>query len=949
VDKSPNKENLSNDPAMVRSILDAVINLPGDIIIFTIDRNFCYAAFNENYRKYISETFDIQIEIGMSFLDVFKNYRDVTKEKSNFERALLGTEFSQVGNYTGTHNDLYYKDIYKPVFDKNRNVVGVSVFYTNITERKRQDRMLSVLLNISEDIISVESLEDYISGIRFKLSKFIDTRNFFVALYDENSDTYSFPFYVDLFDKIDQFSPLDIKNSLTDYVRRTGKPLLVNEQTETELAKTEKIVLVGTQSPSWLGVPLIINKKTIGVMVVQSYDKQGMYGEHDFELMNFVSGHIARAVDRKKRETELKELTERLKYVQSIAKLGHWEMDPRKGTILLSEEAREIYGLEETGWLPVVKLYRLFFEDDMERMRNAMKRLGEEKDFYDEEFRIRNRKTGNLIYIHSRAEYRKGGKGFYSKITGMVQDITKQHLDKIELQKAKEKAEESDKLKTAFLANMSHEIRTPMNAIMGFSKLLADKELTNQTGKQYADYIYSGAVNLLKIINDILDVAKIEAGQLTIKLKTCRINTILDEIYLSFEQQKKSQEKGHIQFIVKKNREDKDFAVKTDPLRLRQILLNLIGNALKFIEKGSIEFGYYFKNGKFIYFYVKDTGIGIPEDKRDLIFSRFGQIEGDKIKNPGGTGLGLSISKHLVEGLGGQIEMESTIDVGTIFTFSIPFLQPDAEIEHEDKNLEMIHQTIDGVELLIVEDNKVNQVLIADILKQTGRNISFEFADNGKQAIEKFHAQKFDLIFMDIRLPDQDGYFITRYIRKHEKPGHRVPIVGLSAHAMKEAKEEGLAAGMDDFITKPFLSEELFYVIQKYAGKQIPEVFYEKPEQITPNTYAEKSPFNPESLIKLYKNNPEKLRNIIKLYTENIQEQLLKLQTFYEQKDYMRIKLTAHSIKTAFRYLGNEQGAEIAVSIEKDAEIKETVSSKIFKINKIWAETKTETDKYLKS
>jgi CheY-like chemotaxis protein/nitrogen-specific signal transduction histidine kinase/HPt (histidine-containing phosphotransfer) domain-containing protein len=530
----------------------------------------------------------------------------------------------------------------------------------------------------------------------------------------------------------------------------------------------------------------------------------------------------------------------------------------------------------------------------------------------------------------------------------MVQDITKQHLDKIELKKAKEKAEEADNLKSAFLANMSHEIRTPMNAIMGFSKLLTEKELPQQTRKQYADFIYTGAVNLLKLINDILDVAKIEAGQLTIRVKPCRINPILDELYSAFEQQKISTGKSHITLTPVKAVTDNGFAIMTDPLRLRQILTNLLGNALKFVEKGYIKFGYEIVNDKTLKFFVQDTGIGVPLDKRDLIFSRFGQIEGGKIKNPGGTGLGLSISKHLVEMLGGKIDMQSVINKGTTFWFTLPYVAAEGTDQKEDEHFVFNPLSIDGLKLLIVEDNKVNQTLIADVLTQAASNITFDFADDGAQAIERYNTAKYDLIFMDVRLPDQDGYSVTKTIRNIEQGSRRTPIIGLSAHAMKEAKEEGLEAGMDDFISKPFQTEELFYIIQKFAGRKVYQQYYDKTERKI-ETPVDYKLFNPAPLLQLYKNNPEKLRNIIKLYSENLEEQLAKLRNFIGIADFERAKITAHGVKTALRYLGIEKGAEIAAETERACAKKESDLSMINEIDTLWQKAKPEINQFLKN
>jgi PAS domain S-box-containing protein len=265
------------------------------------------------------------------------------------------------------------------------------------------------------------------------------------------------------------------------------------------------------------------------------------------------------------------------------------------------------------------------------------------------------------------------------KITGTVgitRDITKQIMAEKKLAEAKRKAEEADKLKSAFLANMSHEIRTPMNAILGFSELLNDNELTEEEHKAYLDYIKENGITLLKLIDDIIDISRIECNELEINKKDFQLHKLLNELYSFYKQENKRINNNKVKIILTKDPDYNDLYIHSDYIRLKQVFSNLIGNALKFTDSGKIEFGYEIVNNKHIRFFVRDTGIGIEKDKLTLIFERFEHIENKFHKNIAGTGLGLSISRHLVHLLGGEIWVDSEVGNGSTFYFTILDYQP---------------------------------------------------------------------------------------------------------------------------------------------------------------------------------------------------------------------------------------------------------------------------------
>ncbi|MGE5406616.1 MAG: ATP-binding protein [Methanosarcina sp.] len=388
----------------------------------------------------------------------------------------------------------------------------------------------------------------------------------------------------------------------------------------------------------------------------------------------------------------------------------------------------------------------------------------------------------------------------------------RKHVE-LELIKAKEKAEESDRLKTAFLQNMSHEIRTPMNAIIGFSELMASNFDNKDKLRKFSDIIAQRCNDLLDIINDILDIAKIESGQLPVHKEECNLDEMFAELYSFFREYQARLGKQDIEFSLEVSCDSNDLFIITDKVKLKQILINLIINAFKFTDSGSIKGGCrYDENGKLI-FYVSDTGIGIPEDKQQMIFERFTQVNQGSKQNIGGTGLGLSIVKGLIGLMGGEIHLESSSEKGSTFTFVIPFKT--AGVEQSQNAAQSPGKVIDAVNktVLIVEDDLYNAEYLKEVLSSADLNILH--TDYGEEAVDIALNQYVDLILMDIRLPEMDGYEATRQI-KAQKPG--IKIIAQTAYAAEDEKRKAFEAGCDDYISKPARHEALLSIVNKHLS-----------------------------------------------------------------------------------------------------------------------------------
>ncbi len=409
--------------------------------------------------------------------------------------------------------------------------------------------------------------------------------------------------------------------------------------------------------------------------------------------------------------------------------------------------------------------------------------------------------------------------------TEMLAVLARQTMSQLELRIASaelreeaSKADQANQAKSLFLANMSHEIRTPMNAVIGMLDLTLSTALASDQ-RQQLQLAKESANALMRLLDDILDLSKVEANKLEVQSIPFRLAedmSSLIETYTLFADQK------GLDLSLDVDRR-LPAALNGDPIRLRQVMINLVGNAVKFTESGSVTVSVRQEteeDGQIIVFFeVADTGAGIPADKREAIFEEFVQGDGSAARAYGGAGLGLAISSRLVGLMGGRIAVESEVDKGSVFRFSIPFQRSETQPDPQTENGGQAEaKTIPGCDILVVEDNRVNQLVASRTLEQMGHRV--EIAANGKIALEILGRNIYDLILMDIQMPGLDGYQTTAAIRELElEQNRRTPIIAMTAHAMKGDRERCLAAGMDDYLAKPLCREAFQQAVAKQLSR----------------------------------------------------------------------------------------------------------------------------------
>ncbi|OQP49293.1 hypothetical protein A4H97_28540 [Niastella yeongjuensis] len=527
-------------------------------------------------------------------------------------------------------------------------------------------------------------------------------------------------------------------------------------------------------------------------------------------------------------------------------------------------------------------------------------------------FRVQG-KTGKVIYLLYQ-NYKMDVPGIEPYVIGFAQDISDRIKAERELRQAKKLTEEAARAKEVFLANMSHEIRTPMNGVLGIAGLLAKTNL-NEQQQNYLRLIQDSANNLLLLVNDVLDLEKIILGKLQFEHVVFSLADRIELCLQSFLYKAEEKDIG----LVYENLLGEDLIVLGDPYRLSQVMNNLINNALKFTETGTvtIETRLLNKRGNEarIAFTVKDTGIGITESQLGLIFEPFMQAHVAITRTHGGTGLGLSICRELITMMGGELKVDSEAGKGSCFSFELPFAISSSKLNQSTVAQDLNYQSLGNRYVLVAEDVELNQYLVRHIMESWGFTV--DVVNNGREAVAMVQKNKYDLVLMDIQMPEMDGIEATRAIRQLGDPVKAaIPIVALTANALKGDSEKYLASGMNDFLPKPFNEQKLFIVISNNLKTGAAAPVKPMNKSNTAVTRAAEKLYDLTMVQTISGGDEGFVKKMVQLFLETVPPSMADLQKETAQQNWVNASKLAHKLKATIDSMGITQLKEVVRTIE---------------------------------